>query len=134
MLNLQYWYQIVNCGSVYILNERMQDSIHDDDNNDDNNNNNKTFTANVTLIPCTLALLKNSSNIKPLVLEAFLLAPLLFFFFSLAHCIRKTRLPRVQELMSLVLQRANAIFMLHICFCYSEFMSGEKPAYFTFIT
>lgn len=51
--------------------------VFDDDNNN-NNNNNKIFTANVTLIPCTLALLKNS-NVKPLVLETFLLAPLLFF-------------------------------------------------------
>lgn len=94
MLNLQYWYQIVNCGSVYILNERVQDSIHDDDNNDDDNNNNKTFTANVTLIPCTLALLKNSSNIKPLVLEAFLLAPLLFFFFFISTLHQEDQTPK----------------------------------------
>lgn len=116
MLNLQYCYQIVNCGSVYFWTKEIHDSILHYDNDDNNEN----LTANVTLTPCTLALLKKAAATALGARGFSHLVPSSWFFswffpfsrgfiFFAAHCVRKFSLLDIWGLVSLILQRANVI-------------------------
>lgn len=98
MLNLQILISNCKLWISLFFEKKIHDSILHDDGDDDDGDNKEDLTANVTLTPCSLALLKNAaatalgargfSHLVPSSWDfsfSFLPLPFFVFFFSTLH-------------------------------------------------